>query len=194
MGKMQVFEDVREHLGKFSLSLSVSSPPTQTHTHTHSHIHTHTCICPQCCETRSSAVTAAAARGRCRTEGRLEPIGCQVVLSLPPHWHISFSSLFSRLSSALPVAPRLHLPSPSASSSALGLNLTAARCYRRMCVCVLEQRRRGSENRDGRRCAAFAHGASGRLGGQRIAGFVPVERGPLLSSTSEVAADEVPAF
>lgn len=49
-------------------------------------------------------------------------------------------------------------------------------------------------NGDSRRCAAFAHGASGRLGGQRIAGFVPVERGPLLSSTSEVAADEVPAF
>lgn len=49
-------------------------------------------------------------------------------------------------------------------------------------------------NRDSRRCAVFAHTASGRLGGQRIAGFVPVERGLLLSSTSEVAADEVPAF
>lgn len=40
----------------------------------------------------------------------------------------------------------------------------------------------------------FAYKARGHLGGQRIGGFVPVERGLLLSSTSEVAADEVPAF
>lgn len=40
----------------------------------------------------------------------------------------------------------------------------------------------------------FAYRARGRLGGQPIGGFVPVERGLLLSSTSEVAADEVTAF
>lgn len=50
-------------------------------------------------------------------------------------------------------------------------------------------------HRDSRRCGAvFAYKARGRLGGQRIGGFVPVERGLLLSSTSEVAPDEVPAF
>lgn len=107
---MQDAEDlnnVREHLGKFSLSPHPSLPLSRSHTRSR------TCVyLPTVLPMHSSAVTGTADRGCCRTVEALEPILCQVVLSLASHWHISFSSLFSRLSSALPIAPHLCISLP----------------------------------------------------------------------------------
>lgn len=89
------------------LSFSPSLPLSRSHTRAR------TCVYyPTVLPMHSSAVTGTADRGCCRTVEALEPILCQVVLSLASHWHISFSSLFSRLSSALPIAPRLCISLP----------------------------------------------------------------------------------
>ncbi|KAK9516837.1 hypothetical protein VZT92_024747 [Zoarces viviparus] len=55
----------------------------------------------------SSAVKAAADRGHCRTVEAVWPIGWQVVWSPASHWHVSFSSLFSRWSSSRYISPCL---------------------------------------------------------------------------------------
>lgn len=78
-----------------------------------SRVYTRTCVyLPTLLPVHPSAVTGTADRGCCRTVEALEPILCQVVLSLASHWHISFSSLFSRLSSALPITPHLCISLP----------------------------------------------------------------------------------
>lgn len=137
-------------------------------------------------QVHSSAVTAAANRGCCRTVESLKPICCHVVVSLASHWHISFSSLFSRQSSTLSITrhPCISLP-PHPCLLLWDLNwlhpgvvcVCGCGC---VCLCWSSSGKaiEGTErsNRDSRRCAVVGYKASGRLGGQALCGCVPVGR------------------